>query len=179
VDKRLSIDPGLGGTGWATWDDSNWGGWVDNVGPEACGDWQVMGSVNRSKDWLERAYILSDKFEQWLWNNFIADRSSDRIVRCYIEFPIFYDDAGGHMCAKKGNLGKLYCLIGMLVAVCRRWSIPVELIKVPDWKGQLPKPVVFERMERLLGPEVCAKFPKSTHAWDAIGIGLYAKGVRI
>lgn len=107
------------------------------------------------------------------------------VKQCHYELPVFYDDAGGHMAAKKGDLGKLMRSVGRIEELCRRQSVRYFEHPVPRWKGQLPKTVVNRRICRILEKVCRPRDPKAcleelgckTHAWDAVGIGLFAKGV--
>ena len=52
-----------------------------------------------------------------------------------------------------------------------------RMIKVGEWKGSVPKSVTKRRAERTLREdELGAVGPANHHAWDAIGLGLFALG---
>jgi hypothetical protein len=105
------------------------------------------------------------------------------VGECHYELPVFYDDAGGHMAAKKGDLGKLLRSVGRIEELCRSRDVRYVEHSVPQWKGQMSKDLVNRRICRVLD-SVCfgRAFDRlvamgcRTHAWDAVGIGLYAKG---
>lgn len=146
---RITIDPGLSGTGYALWDDG----------------WKLIESGVRNApkdyDWESKGFSIISDLED------IVEFNSE--VRAgYIEFPAFFGSAGGATVASSGALVKLAWFVGV---VCARLKFTVELVEVRDWKGQLPKEVVIKRIKRIL-PRVKA----ISHAWDAIGIGLYKRG---
>ena len=61
-----------------------------------------------------------------------------------IEYPAFFNSAGGTMVAKKGDLLKLTFLVGIIYTYVRRHQgIKVLLVPVNEWKGQLPKEIVM------------------------------------
>ena len=86
-----------------------------------------------------------------------------------IEYPRMFSGSFGHSVAAKGDLGKLYYTCGIIAASsnCEPWLIPVN-----DWKGNLNKTIVIKRVKKRLG-----RLPECrSHAWDAVGIGLYMRG---
>lgn len=151
---RISIDPGLD-AGFALWDEATW---AQCVAPVRADLWRGRGPA-----WQARAHSVANRFE--------AEICAGGCVGAYCEFPTFYDNPGGHMVAKRGDLGKLYYVIGALGQVAERLDVPFELISVPEWKGQLPKAVVNNRIVQRIGA-----LDIKSHSWDAVGIGLYAKG---
>lgn len=78
------------------------------------------------------------------------------------------------MVAGRGDLVTLSFFIGYLAGrICPIPFIPVEINK---WKGQLSKKNVTDRIKNKLTKKVCKTLEIRTHAWDAVGIGLWAKG---
>jgi hypothetical protein len=160
-EERVSVDPGLNGCGLAFWSEADW---LRLAAPV-----KVLNIYARKGTWAERADILGDRFK--------TELVARRVVAVYIEFPEFMPDtARGWTSTAKGDVYKLSFLIGVLFRVCSELSIPeVTLVRVRDWKGQLPKEVVERRIKRRV-PAVM-RFKPMSHSWDAIGIGLWAKGV--
>jgi hypothetical protein len=161
----LSIDPGLSGTGWAYWrkDQEH-----DSDAPYEAGVLMVPNN-KRLEDFVTRSKHLADK----LYN--IADRlydirdSGSDIVIC--EFPNYQDSGSRSMGWRSGDLQRLTFLTGV---IAQRFDdcefVPVEPFK---WKGQLPKHVVEDRIRKRLGGKTCRTLGVKSHAWDAIGIGLW------
>jgi Holliday junction resolvasome RuvABC endonuclease subunit len=158
--ERLSVDPGLTGTGLAFWRDRDWKKQVPPVHVQNL-------TVGYKGEWYERASRLSGEFHA-----VVAPR---KIVRVYIEWPIFFQGSvKGHSATVKGDIYKLCYLIGCYGEVCASLDIPLELVNVGVWNGQLSKEVVWEWVKRRI-PDVVKLNPES-HSRDAIGIGLYKKG---
>jgi len=151
---RLSIDPGTNGTGWASWDEKNWRKLVPPLN---------TGVIfpPRSLNWQDKVEFVAKQFEKY---------PKIPTIKVYIEYPAFHESFGGEVVARSGALVKLTYLVGFISSRFPK----VLLVPVRNWKGQLPKTVVEERIRKLLGPVVCSSF--KTHIWDAVGIGLYAKG---
>ena len=98
-------------------------------------------------------------------------------TQLFVEYPSFFDTAAGTMVAKKGDLLKLTCLVGVMCGWMESKSVKTSLVPVNQWKGQLPKQIVTERIIRYLGEKQCLGI--KSHAWDAVGIGLHALGISI
>lgn len=148
-ENNISIDPGLNGTGYAIWDKK----------------WNLLDNG---------VIIFSDRYELETRINLYSSAVRNLVLKnhckfLYIEYPAFFNTVKGSVTASGGGLVKLSVLIG---AICGRSRILYEFVPVVKWKGQLPKKVVENRIKGIL-PKVNAK----SHDWDAIGIGLYKKGV--
>lgn len=103
--------------------------------------------------------------------------SSDNLLTVYVEWPTFFDSGVGHAVARRGDLGKLTFGAGYICgALGECFGCQTVPVTVNEWKGQLPKAVVTERIKHLLGKNKCQRLGITSHAWDAVGIGLYAKG---
>lgn len=154
----LFVDPGLGGTGLAHWKEFQ-------TKPRAPVE-PTGHAVLRAKKVLWQSavddYVLQ-------FRGYIIGWKPQTVV---IEWPEVWSDSGKSMAsATKGDLGKLYFLIGGFAEACRR-LVPCEplLIAPREWKGQLPKEVVLDRVEKRLG------FRPRDHEGDAIGMGMAAMG---
>ena len=148
----ISIDPGLE-AGYCVW----------------TSDWQLVEAgviipPKKNHSWEERGCMVMEK---------IAEIKSRFGVReGYIELPSYFASAGGAMVAARGDLVKLTWLVGLIYGLfpfgkCR-------LVKVHEWKGNLPKAVVIQRLKKLLEPEDFKRL--ASHSYDACGLGLYVKG---
>lgn len=153
----LSIDPGLGGTGWAYWGDRS--------APAVVG---IVRDTARDDLLSVRCHELCDK----LWTA-IPSRRFRSIV---IELPQHMASAAG-IAAQAGAVYKLAFLVG---AMSLFFTIStygtVYVVNPADWKGQLPKNIVQQRIQARLGMRVCQRLNIRSHAWDAVGIGLWAVG---
>lgn len=95
-----------------------------------------------------------------------------------LEWPRYFESASGEMVAKRGDLCKLaYCAGAYGRVAVGSFGCKLCLVPVNEWKGQLPKPIVEWRIVECLGPKNIAALGIKSHAWDAVGIGLYLRGV--
>lgn len=161
----LAIDPGLTGTGWAYWREDQ-----EHTGdaPYAVGVVTVPSKI-RGDDFVARARNIANQLYD------IADRlynlDDDKVDRVICEFPNYQDSGARSMGWRSGDLQRLTFLTGVL---CQRFDdcsfIAVEPFR---WKGQLPKHVVESRIRKRFGNRTCRELDIRTHAWDAVGIGLW------
>lgn len=156
----LSIDPGVTGTGVALWSIRDW---KRLCGPMECFNVYPSGDKPTQRNWYTRGWDVIEKVK--------ASVPLGRVRWVYLEFPAYFQSAGGRVTARSGDLVKLSTFVGMLTGQLGR---RVYLVPVNDWKGDLSKSVVELRIRQLLGPEVCKGWTQ--HTWDAVGIGLYMKG---
>ena len=160
--RLIAIDPGLGGTGWALWDRHH------QMVPVATG---VVRDTAKDDTLANRCWDLKEKLFLALSN---ADSGWHRASTfVYIEMPQHMQSAAG-IAAQAGAIYKLTFLVGYLAA--RLHPSTVIVVTPGDWKGQLPKAVVMGRVLNRLGPRVCERLQIKSHAWDAVGIGLWALG---
>lgn len=143
----MTIDPGLNGTGFAIWN-RDWELIFNNIFI-----FKDVDIVSRGHNYRNSLVVICKKFN---------------VNKIFIEYPSLFQTNKGIVTATSGALVKLSWLVGVLSSI----TIETELIPVQSWKGQLPKEVVKQRILHYL-PNVKAK----SHDWDAIGIGLYKKGI--
>lgn len=146
--KKLTIDPGLNGTGWALWDER----------------WKLLRNgviTPKNKGWEMRGSEITCRVLD-------LDELINDVRDVYMEFPEFHQSAGGQVTAKSGALVKLAWFVGFLSSAI---PVPVHYVTPTQWKGQLPKQIVIDRIKAKM-PDVKAK----SHDYDAIGIGLYVRG---
>ena len=147
----LSIDPGVE-FGWALWKSETW-----HV-REAPEDARVV--IPPPYEWQERV--------EYGWNELL--RAFHGVTDVYCEWPMYFGAASSAP-SGTGDLLKLMFQVGGVARMTQELGARFHPIPVNDWKGQMPKSAVISRIKkRLPGAEY------NTHAWDAVGIGLYAKG---
>lgn len=156
---KMSVDPGVTGTGIAIWEANDWKFkltnpiWVGNLYPN-----KDSGFNDKVSDILTKIYDLTQKYG---------------VTEIWCEMPEFFDDAGGHMAAKKGDLTKLTFFVGAIHGFCIFNGIKFHPVTPSTWKGQTSKEQVIRKIEYIL-PSIVNLNPKS-HSYDAIGIGLWAQ----
>lgn len=135
---------------------------------------------------LQRAYLcqgLSTAMYAGAWSSMagalgLSERDTSRVV---IELPQVYVRS-----RSKGDPNDLIQLAACVGAIAQAFRhVPVHIFKPSEWKGQVPKLVMIERIKERLSPDesACVKLPKDkkfqTDVWDAVGLGLhYLKRLR-
>lgn len=159
----LSIDPGLNGTGIVYWLDAT----------------PLRAAVLHPLNSVVRATIKNAETDLAVRARSLAQRvctfppRSGRAHSVVIEFPEHHESFKGRTARTTGSIDRLTFFIGVLVGTLPpHWR--VILVRVRDWKGQLPKDVVTARMIKRYGPDMAATLRIRAHAWDALGIGSWA-----
>jgi Holliday junction resolvasome RuvABC endonuclease subunit len=157
--RIISIDPGVSGTGYAVWDMLAWDR-KQLVPPiEAKNLYHRYKSINPTDKVREILASLVD----------VCERHCITHVIC--ETPEYFDTVGGNMVAKTGDLVTLAKFVGAIEGVCFCKNYEIEYVLPRTWKGQLTKEMVKNRVLKIL-PEISS----TSHALDAIGIGLWKQG---
>lgn len=152
VNRVVTIDPGLTGTGVAVWDG---------------GELTLAFCVRVAPD----ADMLPGRISAIVEQVRPTTRSANRIV---IEQPQTYQGR-----AAKGDANDLIKLANLVGALMTLGPQHTTLVLPSEWKGQAPAPVVEARgRERLSFGELehvdlsCSK-KHQTDVWHAVGIGLW------
>lgn len=155
--KLMSIDPGLQGTGYAIWDGST----RKPFHPRVCG----VITAPAGPDWLKRVDQIAIQI--------LDECRTYGVTSIICEMMEMYQTASSAMAWSKGDLQRTMMLIGTIHGLTRKRCPTFILVPPREWKGQLPKSVTIHRVKKALGPRVCADLAIKTHAWDAVGIGLW------
>ncbi len=156
----LAVDPGLNSAGFA------WFGWTElskTMPPSRVG----LVKPKRSETLGERMQAIA----AGVWAGRIIGCTHRCHVHLVVEMPHYQENAAAGFGWKTGDLQKLTLLVGYLVS--DDWGA-VTLATPRDWKGQLPKHVIIERITNRLGERACNRLNIEKDAWDAVGIGLWA-----
>lgn len=94
---------------------------------------------------------------------------SPRPKMIYLEEPQFLDSSKGITAATSKNLFKLIYMYACTHYIAKINQFPVTNLPI-QWKGQMGKKMVDERISRILGET----YPE--HISDAVGMGLFLKG---
>jgi hypothetical protein len=168
----LAIDPGLSGTGVALVRGSGHGG-IEVLG------WRVLYNTGSDKTlpWEVRARMLANDLYVFCFDMIdsgkIRQYDPSRIVS---EFPMKMESIAG-IAAQKHATMRLSYLVGtfaMMLWEREKWDL--ETVTPQEWKGQLPKSIVESRIARALGQRQINELHLKSHAWDAVGIGMWALG---
>jgi len=95
----------------------------------------------------------------------------DRPCLVFTEKPEFWETHKGMTAAKTESLFKLIYIYGRLHEVLISLGYTPVGILAKEWKGQLPKKIMKNRVERITGKKY------TEDEADAVGIGLYLKGL--
>ena len=164
IENALYIDPGLDGTGWSYWETLA----VFQHGTSAPYSTGSIGRVKGGADmWVSRVHAQCELLVEDL------RESVGKIDYIGIEFPgLWAGDAVSYASTSSGDLFKLAFMVGALAECLSRTYGPTpELFSPQEWKGQLSKTQVNQRIERAIKKS----FPN--HVSDAVGMGLAAAGL--
>ncbi len=156
LEDIMTIDPGLGGTGWAYWDELSRPNKA--IAPDKAG---VIPPQHG--DVYQRIYRIA-----LLVSEEVKRRGVDRLV---IEAQeLWTSDETSMAATSSGRLFNLVMLVGGIITEslrCKRLnSTNICLVRPTTWKGQLSKRAIDNRIKRAIGK----KYPD--HIADAVGIGL-------
>lgn len=156
--RLMAIDPGLQGTGVAIWTKQ--------------GARPTMATVirGRGKTWIDRVDHVANE---------VYELAVEHDVRSVIsEMMEMHQSPRAQMMWKTGDLQRTIFLIGSIHGMCTGAGGVVHFTVTPpsEWKGQLPKGVTIRRIVKLLGERAVRDLEIQTHAWDAVGIGLWHLG---
>lgn len=171
IASALFVDPGLGGTGWAYFQNLNAKAKRDAASRPVNSGVIKIPAREYEGSWLMHAALVSAAFQGVLTSH------TPHVV--VLEQPeLWSGSATSHAATtagakgEPGDLFKLTYLVGQFGLLTKQilGSLPV-LIHPYEWKGQLSKDLVIERIKALGIPE-----PKD-HEADAVGMGLAAQGL--
>lgn len=154
----MFIDPGLSGTGVAVWRAEDFHG-ASLTGVFRPPVFHKSFSRKNLESYVELLIELIGQYgviEVWCENASYHGAGS----------------AKGQMVASKGDLVKLAQLIGAYKATSYLEGVSFNLVSVMEWKGQLPKKVVNDRILKVWPECAC-----TNHDFDAVGIGLWKMGL--
>ena len=163
----MTIDPGIGGTGVAYWEEEDW---KELCCPAAT---EILKPRSGATPWQERSQMLVSELVSGCkgWN----------VTKIWCEWVLPHGGAGGHAALQRGDIFKLAYFIGSLAS--QFYPRPFLLVTSNQWKGQMPKATVKHRITELLPLEgltdvMVSAFTETRmdHDWDAVGLGLWAKG---
>ncbi len=146
----ISIDPSINFCGYAIHKNKE----LINYG--------LLRSLTKHKDFIEKSIYMVDKIKDLITS--IQSLKNNLII--VTEIPQYWGVAG-YMARESGAIYKLMFLCGMIVSLKKN----VVTLTPNDWKGQLPKDVVNNRLREIYTNINIAKI--NHNIVDAIGIGYY------
>jgi hypothetical protein len=168
----LCIDPGTAGTGLALFKANDFNMNVYSYGSTNSNDKTTMEKPEFAP--IMTIICKFDTVEEYLAviHNLIMTES---VVQVYCEGQAYMKGSiKGQVTADSGALVKLSNFAGSILGLCFAMKVPFRWVTVNAWKGQLPKQVVWHRINQAIPgiEEVC-----KSHAMDAVGIGLWLQGI--
>lgn len=154
----LAVDPGIA-LGWAYWP-------KNRKYPTRCG---IIKPHNRSKDFFLDTHSTIHQL-----SNVILELKPG-IIAC--EWPAHFSSAGGEVAAGSGSIVKLAFNVGQIALAADACECEFFPIAVNKWKGNLKKRIVEKRIRKILPESRLEYLEPESHTWDAIGIGLYVRGL--
>lgn len=156
----MAIDPGLKGTGVAIWNPKS---------PVPLLAQVITSRGAESNDWIDRVNRVAVQVQE------LAMEHSVRMIVC--EMMEMHQSARAQMMWKAGDFQRTLVLIGAIYGMTESFVVDFKLFPPSQWKGQLPKSVTIRRVQRAIGVKAALKLEIETHAWDAVGLGLWHMGV--
>jgi len=123
--------------------------------------------TGKGKDWSSRADNVLFQYRTFLEHN----TSLYVLYDIYIERPQYFNTFKGQVTAESDSLFKLIYLYGRIWEATLHTKNNPIFVKIAHWKGQLNKSQVSNRVEKICGKKY------SGDVCDAVGIGLYLKGL--
>jgi Holliday junction resolvasome RuvABC endonuclease subunit len=156
--KLICIDPGYDKSGWAFFPKANVG---KKLKIELPTEW---GTVVGKGQFEERMTSIHDQFVELV--------KKLKMEKAIIEWPSYEMSPRGHAAAVKDDLGKIISASASIVLACLGNGVEIERVRVREWKGQLPKKVVWNRAKKVMGDDKWSQF-KNEHIRDAVALGLW------
>lgn len=163
----IAVDTGLNGMGWAVWRSP-----AGICPPDRAGVVEVPSARMRD-DWPLRATWTIAEFMGAVATSFTREATQ------VVEWPEFRSgDEVGIAAASRDSLSQLAFMVGMHKRIADCFGATTILAPVSEWKGQMPKRVVEQRIARAVGLRAADGSRIESHAVDATGIGLWLIGGR-
>lgn len=158
MNSMLAVDPGLQ-MGWAYFPEGK-------KYPTKAG---LIKPMTKGKDFFVQLHSTIAQFASLLIKFSPRDTA--------VEWPSYFSSLGGRATAGSGSLVKLTFGIGKLAQIVEAYGSNFVPVPVNKWKGQLSKRIVEKRIRRILPVAKLKKLKPEKDVWDAIGIGLYMRGL--
>jgi hypothetical protein len=166
----MTVDPGSAHCGIAIWSTQTW---ADGTLGGAVKSLVSYMTLETSSDMKTKLGVVGAMCKAIA--TLVSDKNIlDNLVEVHVEMPaIFLSCARGISATEDVIDTVMICgyIKGLLESICEVYYIPVI-----DWKGTLPKKICNERVKKIFEKEGYPLSRSSTHALDAVGIGLYKQG---
>jgi hypothetical protein len=157
------VDPGVIGTGIARWE--RW--CTDELHPPT-GTYQITPTMSSRARWEIRFHNMMDLFT----NRLVSHIPSVVVIE---SAGLWGQSARSTTAALQGDTFKLAYLIGAMLYASTMCGSIAMLIAPQDWKGQLSKKMVSNRIQAVLNVGSKSMWVRE-HVSDAVGMGLSLMG---
>lgn len=166
----LAIDTGTDAMGFAAWADPK-------ARPSAtpCAAWYYAAS--NKGEWYNKVMTFCDMIVPML-GEYEVDVQFDLLV---LELPeVWFTSAKGLSAAQRGDVEKVAWSGGAIAEALKGFWTELRVVKPREWKGQMNKDLSWARCVKRTGTDRDGRGAKVwSHARDAVGIGLDARGVKL
>lgn len=169
----LTVDPGVYTLGACLWDEPEF--YSSHL---AFPIKRLCIDIDRKERQSMNPQMGIDRLVRWLRKWF----EEFEITECYCEKPSIWNSAKGYAANFQGNILNMELFRGRLYQMCEEFQCVFHDVPVTDWKGQLSKKLVNERIKKIMF-ENDGKLKgtiltrQGSHDWDACGIGFFIQGV--
>jgi len=162
--KIISVDTGINALGYALWRDNK-----ELECPIEAGIVKVPNKIIKELWELKIEYLLNE------FGELLSFNPNTKLI--VLEWPNIRSGAVGR--AASDDVLHLGYAVGYHVHQARERGINTLLAPVVNWKGNLSKEIVATRIQKAIGNRDQKGNEFKSHAYDAVGIGLWAKGFHI
>lgn len=162
----MTVDPGKAGTGVAIWHGINLlkikqYARITNVKGSDLYIPPLFTGIRVHKEIKEYTDFFTEAIQRFNINYVVMEDAQ------------FYESSSkGMMAARSDSLVKLAKTIGTFEACYMLNGVEYDLVKPQNWKGNLSKEIIIDRIKEVTGGDC-----PSSHAADAVGIGLWKMGL--
>jgi Holliday junction resolvasome RuvABC endonuclease subunit len=153
----IGIDPSINHTGWGIIRIN-----ADTEEPE----WIDSGIIKPKEEGHTRLIVIAEE----LWRTIDTVPSVEVVV---VEQPTFENSSRGRTCAATKGLNKLYFAAGACVGAVAISAVPLAFITAWQWKGQVPKGMIKDRVNAVLRNVPHRLQWEGTDEWEALGLALW------
>ena len=168
----LAVDPGVVTMGAAVWDHGEFTEAINSGDPIKPLDTMsvTLKSVSNPKpvDRVKCITQLTDALMSWLVE------SELRPLTIVCEYPQVFATSSTGLAAANDAMGIMF-FVGCLRGIFYTDGVEFIPASVTAWKGNMSKELTQRRVQKRY-PDANDWLGKSSHAWDAVGIGLWAMG---
>lgn len=158
--RLISIDPSINNLGMAIWDLNSLV--LDSCNPSKLVMHKLVHPLKNCRDnEFEKSFSMLNQIREW--------KTKYLVNKIICEVPEHWAVAG-FQARETGSIAKLMFVCGMLYSL-RNEVEEMRLVTPREWKGQLPKKVVANRLQKDYEPYGISMTALNENVMDAIGIG--------